>query len=67
MTYPTIGSRWDAAEGRPAGFDYLRTVLSASVILWHTIVVCHGVRAENTYWTGLYARLRLLSFRRFSP
>ena len=52
MTYPTIGSRWDAAEGRPAGFDYLRTVLSASVILWHTIVVCHGLLVENTYWNG---------------
>ena len=50
MTYPTIGSRWDAAEGRPAGFDYLRTVLSACVILWHTIIVCHGVAGD--LWDG---------------
>lgn len=36
----------------PLGFDYLRIILSVSVIAWHTIVVCYGISAETPYWTG---------------
>lgn len=29
--------------GRPAGFDYMRLVLAALVIVWHSFGVCYGV------------------------
>jgi peptidoglycan/LPS O-acetylase OafA/YrhL len=33
---PTVGQGWELANGRPAGFDFLRIFLSVSVILWHS-------------------------------
>jgi len=52
MGQNTIGAMWKAADGRPAGFDYLRIFLAVSVILWHTSVVCHGRASETWMWTG---------------
>jgi peptidoglycan/LPS O-acetylase OafA/YrhL len=48
----TILDQLNATNNRPAGFDYLRIILSVSVIAWHTIMVCYGPAAEAPFWTG---------------
>ena len=45
---PTIGEKYASAGFRPTGFDYLRISLAISILLWHSILVCH---AEN--WASL--------------
>lgn len=40
------------AEGRPAGFDYMRLLLSLSVIAMHTVVICYGPAADLAMWTS---------------
>lgn len=49
---PSVGQTWQAADGRPAGFDFLRIFLSISVILWHSIAVCYGLQAEQWFYAG---------------
>ena len=48
----TIGSYWDAAAGRPAGFDLWRVVLALSVVLWHAIIIAHGVSMDQWFQAG---------------
>ncbi|WP_083901162.1 acyltransferase [Azospirillum sp. B4] len=61
MTNGTINSSisdvWLKSNGRPHGFDNLRTLLAISVILWHAIHVCHGLEAENWFWSGPFRPL----------
>jgi peptidoglycan/LPS O-acetylase OafA/YrhL len=47
----TIQNRLDSVP-HPTGFDYLRLVLSISVIMWHSVIVCYGRTAEDPFWTG---------------
>ncbi|MDC7745118.1 MULTISPECIES: acyltransferase family protein [Rhizobium] len=35
------------ARGRPNGFDYLRIILSISVVIWHTMVTSYGPEAQD--------------------
>ncbi len=44
---PTLGSALDFAKGRPAGFDYMRLLLSIAVLAWHTILITEGVGVQN--------------------
>ena len=44
---PTLGSALDLAKGRPAGFDYMRLLLSIAVLAWHTILMTQGVEVQN--------------------
>ncbi len=39
-------------KGVSTGFDYLRIILSVSVIAWHTVRVCYGPAAELPFWQG---------------
>lgn len=48
----TIDKAWVSANGRPIGFDNLRVILSLSVILWHTVLICYGIEAEAWFWVG---------------
>lgn len=48
----SLGDRWKSANGRPAGFDFLRITLSISVILWHSVAICNGLAAERWFYTG---------------
>ena len=50
----SLGARWDAANGRPVGFDILRVFLSVAVILFHTALVCYGKGAEEVLWGWPY-------------
>ena len=50
----TLGARWEAANGRPAGFDILRVLLSVAVILFHTALVCYGKATEEVLWDWPY-------------
>ncbi|MBR0959027.1 acyltransferase [Bradyrhizobium japonicum] len=52
-TLTSIGDKWEAAKGRPAGFDLLRISLAVAVILWHSVAVCYGVSAEHWFYGGL--------------
>lgn len=38
------------ANDRPAGFDYMRLVLSLSVIAMHTVIICYGALADLAMW-----------------
>lgn len=40
------------ATGRTSGFDYLRIVLSLSIILWHGISLSYGPIVEIAWWRG---------------
>lgn len=48
----TLEVRLAESRYRPAGFDLLRIGLSASIILWHTILVCYGNDVEVLYFNG---------------
>jgi peptidoglycan/LPS O-acetylase OafA/YrhL len=48
----TFGSQLREKNNRPAGFDYLRIILSLGIIAWHTILVCYGEPTEARYWSG---------------
>ncbi len=37
MIAPTLADRLTAADGRPAGFDYLRLALALAIFAWHCI------------------------------
>jgi len=37
-------------NNRPSGFDYLRIILSISVVAWHSIEVCNGLTAVHLAW-----------------
>jgi peptidoglycan/LPS O-acetylase OafA/YrhL len=39
--FSTIGEKYASAAFRPTGFDYLRITLAVSIVLWHSILVCH--------------------------
>ncbi len=40
------------ATGRTTGFDYLRILLSLSIILWHGISLSYGPAVELLWWRG---------------
>src|SRR4051812_7852014 len=39
---PTIGARSDFLDNRSTGFDYLRIVLAASIIVYHSTSLSYG-------------------------
>ncbi|MET3911287.1 peptidoglycan/LPS O-acetylase OafA/YrhL [Bradyrhizobium sp. S3.3.6] len=47
-----INDKWEAAKGRPAGFDFLRITLAIAVILWHSVAVSYGPAAEQWFYGG---------------
>jgi len=49
---PTLEERLVAAGNRPAGFDYLRLVLSTLVIVTHSINVSYGLVYTLNFWTA---------------
>jgi len=48
----TIALQMEAKGGHTSGFDYLRLVLSLSVIAFHSVLVCCTKEEENLYWEG---------------
>lgn len=48
---PTVNQALQASR-QSSGFDFLRIGLALSIILWHTVQVCYGPKAENWFWTG---------------
>lgn len=44
-----ISASIDQAHGKNSGFDYLRLVLSASVISFHSILFCYGPAAQRDF------------------
>jgi peptidoglycan/LPS O-acetylase OafA/YrhL len=60
-----IGLALDRADGRPAGFDYLRLALASGVIISHADWVTRGDVGSDAYWlspAGSAARLILPCF-----
>ncbi len=41
-----------AGNNRTSGFDYLRILLAASIISWHSITTSYGPQYELTIWRG---------------
>jgi peptidoglycan/LPS O-acetylase OafA/YrhL len=50
----TIGQRWELLKGRPSGFDYMRIVLSVSVLTWHSYQVAYGTEEAIRFWKESY-------------
>jgi hypothetical protein len=48
----TFDGKLEAAGGRPAGFDYMRLVLSLSVIAMHAPVVSYGLGFDAQIWSS---------------
>lgn len=47
LSGPLVSDRIVATGGRSTGFDYLRFLLSISVILFHTIITSYGLEAQR--------------------
>jgi len=43
----TLAKRMAQTRGFPAGFDYLRIILSTCVLSWHTVLMSHGFDFQN--------------------
>ena len=50
--FSTIDTRLIAAQGRPAGFDYMRLVLAIAVIAMHSVIIASGWRADLEQWNS---------------
>src|SRR5215216_498345 len=48
----TIEDRIQTTGGRSSGFDFLRIILSISVMLIHTVVLCYGVDYNDRFFAG---------------
>ena len=48
----TLGEKYEAAEGRPAGFDYIRLFLAISVVCFHTIPITYGSDFAYQVWVA---------------
>jgi peptidoglycan/LPS O-acetylase OafA/YrhL len=48
MRLTSLKERSQAAKNRPAGFDYLRIVLAAGVIVWHSFPLSYGNDAVSS-------------------
>jgi peptidoglycan/LPS O-acetylase OafA/YrhL len=46
----TLSSRWIELERHPSGFDYMRVILAASVLLWHSYLISYGRPAALEFW-----------------
>ncbi|MDB5425030.1 MAG: acyltransferase 3 [Phenylobacterium sp.] len=52
MTVRTFEDQLALTGGRPSGFDYLRIVLSVSIVVWHTVQILGGNAAAAAFMTG---------------
>ena len=48
----TLADRLAVTRNHPTGFDWMRLLLSVSVISWHTIALSYGPQAERFYLTS---------------
>lgn len=46
----SIDARLAAADGRPAGFDYMRLILAISVIAMHSPIIAYGSGPDAAMW-----------------
>ena len=53
-TAPSIQKRIDETGGRSTGFDYLRIVLAAAVIAWHSFGISYGADYSYEIMTSVY-------------
>jgi peptidoglycan/LPS O-acetylase OafA/YrhL len=51
----TIEKQMAQVGARPAGFDYMRLILSVMIIVFHSVAVCYGRDAETALWTSWYS------------
>ena len=51
-TIATIEDRLVFTKGRPSGFDYVRIALALSILLWHSVIVCFGSKADLYFYSG---------------
>ncbi len=56
----TMADRLTSAGGATRGFDYLRLILAASVIVWHSLEVCYGSGASVPAWNHARSAIGLI-------
>ena len=49
---PTLADRLTVTHSRPAGFDWMRLLLAAAVVGWHTIGTSYGDVAQHGFWSS---------------
>jgi peptidoglycan/LPS O-acetylase OafA/YrhL len=47
---PTLADRIAATGGRTSGFDYMRLLLSVTVVLSHGVIVSYGQPGDAVFW-----------------
>lgn len=52
----TLLDRLVLTRNRPAGFDWLRIGLAASIVSWHSILTSYGWDVQGTYWASPFWR-----------
>ena len=63
----TFGERLAVANGRPAGFDYLRLFLAIEVLIWHTVLMTRGKDFQtdvlnHSLWRALPPMILMMFF-----
>lgn len=52
MSYFSLDQKLEQSDGRPAGFDYLRLFLAASVVLSHSVGLSSGPAKSDAMWSS---------------
>jgi peptidoglycan/LPS O-acetylase OafA/YrhL len=56
VTFSSLSERYSATGGHPSGFDYLRLILSISIIAVHSCLTSYGLVANNALYDGPFGR-----------
>ena len=57
-----LADRLAVTRNRPTGFDWMRLLLSTSIIGWHTLALSYGLAAERPYLVSPLGALLLWLF-----
>jgi peptidoglycan/LPS O-acetylase OafA/YrhL len=56
VNFPSLGEQYSATGGHPSGFDYLRIILSISIIAVHSCLTSYGLAANDALYEGPFGR-----------
>jgi peptidoglycan/LPS O-acetylase OafA/YrhL len=57
VNFYSLGERYSATGGHPSGFDYLRLILSVSIIAVHSCLTSYGLAANDALYDSPLGRL----------
>jgi peptidoglycan/LPS O-acetylase OafA/YrhL len=57
VNFYSLGDRYSATDGHPSGFDYLRLILSVSIIAVHSVLTSYGLAANDALYQSEFGRI----------